>query len=144
MLITRLSLFLALSLSSTLVLAGVPEKLVACSNTGNTIEINECAASLASAEESRMRVELARSKAVLHRVELFFAKDNRKLKLVAPLQAAQSSWARYREAECGFEVELAMGGSVGGLRYQGCLAALNEDRANRLQTLRAEYESLGY
>ena len=124
--------------------ANLDDDLVACSNGANTIEINACASSLAEREASRMRGELAGATAVIRRVETFFAKEVPQPRLVRPLQLAQAAWVQYMDTQCRLAVELAMGGSVRGLAHQGCLASLNEERANRLRSLRLEYESLGY
>ena len=115
-----------------------------CSNVGNTIQINQCAAGVAAREDARMQDELSRLVAALKRVEKFFSKEVPKPSFVAPLQLAQEAWLKYRDQQCHFVVALAMGGSVGELHRQGCLTSVNEERANRLQEFRQQYEAEGY
>lgn len=141
---TRLLALFVLSLAAAPAFANLQEEIGACSNAGNTIEINECTADLAAREETRMREELARAAAVLHRIETFFAREVPKPRLVQALNLAQAAWTKYRETQCRLAVALAMGRSVRGLDHQACLASLNEERANRLNALRVEYEALGY
>jgi uncharacterized protein YecT (DUF1311 family) len=115
-----------------------------CSNIGNTININGCAAGIAAREDARMQDELSRLATVLKRVEKFFAREVPTPNFVVPLQSAQDAWLKYRNEQCRFVVALAMGGSVSELDRQGCLAFLNEERANRLQEFRKQYEAEGY
>jgi len=124
--------------------AGLSEEIVACSNVGNTIEINQCTATLAAREDERMKDEFSRSVAVLERVEKSFAKEVPKPQLVTPLRRAQAAWEKYKSAECQLAVAQAMGGSVSGLDYQACVASMNEERGNKLQALRVQYERQGY
>jgi uncharacterized protein YecT (DUF1311 family) len=133
-----------LILTSTSALADVAEEIVTCSNVGNTIQINNCAANIAGKEAARLRDESMRAEAVLRRVESFFAKEKPAPKLVQPLQETQAAWLKYKEAECQLAIDLAMGGSVAELHYQGCLASVYEERVKRLRALRMEYERLGY
>lgn len=113
-----------------------------CSNVGNTIEINQCSKGVATREEDRMQQEFSRLIAVLKREEKFFAAE--KANFVAPLQLAQDAWLIYRDKQCGFVVALALGGTIEEMHRLGCMASLNEDRANQLKKERQEHEAQGY
>lgn len=130
-------------LAATSAFADLQKEIVDCSNTGDMMQISDCAAALADREEQRMGKEFSRSVEVLQRVEDYVATSSSRPQLVTSLRRAQVAWEKYKSAECQLADDLAMG-SGRGLDVPACQALLNEERANRLQALRSEYEQMGY
>lgn len=54
------------------------------------------------------------------------------------LEKAQSLWLQYREAACESEASIYEGGSIRPAIYNGCLAEVTRERADRLRGLLAE------
>ena len=54
------------------------------------------------------------------------------------LEKAQSLWLQYREAACESEASIYEGGSIRPAIYNGCLAGVTRERADRLRGFLAE------
>ena len=102
---------------------------VPCGKCGTQAEANACA-----------RRDYEKAEAELKGVyeQLVSEFDGRDGEARRKLEKAQSLWLRYREAACESEASIYEGGSIRPAIYNGCLADVTRERANRLRGFLAE------
>jgi uncharacterized protein YecT (DUF1311 family) len=94
---------------------------VNCKNPETTYEMNVCAGRDFTAADTAMNV-------LYKQLYAQYDAANRKL-----LQAAQRSWIKFRDDECGYETNLTVGGTIHSTMVTNCDTELTRERIKRLK-----------
>lgn len=101
-----------------------------CAHTGNTIETGECM----SKQFSDLDRELNRAyQELLKRIDAEDPKLVDRSTVRRRLVEAQRSWIEFRKQDCEGQYKLFEGGSIRGLRFQGCMIEHTQKRISDLK-----------
>jgi uncharacterized protein YecT (DUF1311 family) len=122
---TRSALALAAALAAGLSAAApgraAGDPRVNCKNPETTYEMNVCAGRDFTAADTALN-------ALYRQLYSRYDAANRKL-----LQAAQRSWIKFRDDECGYETALTIGGTIHSTMVTNCDTELTLERIKRLK-----------
>ncbi|MDY6804318.1 MAG: lysozyme inhibitor LprI family protein [Cyanobacteriota bacterium] len=123
-----ISLILASLSASSLLAIRTPAKQVVVENTiiecnpaGNTAEMKQCAAEEYEAADEKLN----------QTYQLALSQLDGEAK--QRLKEAQRTWINFRDSTCSFEASSALGGTLEGLLYTGCLTEQTEKRTAELK-----------
>jgi len=128
--ITKSLVLAALTLSSTLAISTSAQD-IKCNPAGNTAEMKKCAADRYAAADKKLNQ--------VYQQNISKLSGERRNRLIK----AQTAWITFRDTTCNFEAAEALGGTLEGLLYAGCLERVTSERTAYLQQYFARPEGGG-
>jgi uncharacterized protein YecT (DUF1311 family) len=108
-----------------------------CAKTETQLDLNECAGRAFEEADAKMNAQWKRTLAHMRALDSGSGgdPDDKRPGYAQTLLNAQRAWLVYRDAHCTSEGYYARGGSMEGMLYNQCRAALTDERTEQLADL---------
>ena len=118
------------SIALLLPVSGAADPSLECSvSAGSQVEIGQCLQQVAEAADAALSVVLDVSRSAAAELDRVTERDV----AVPALDASQTEWETYRDAQCLYAGSLFGGGSGTGIEIQSCQIEMTRDRVRILQ-----------
>jgi len=108
-----------------------PPRIETCLTQRNTLELNECAAARLERERERMDLYLAAARETMAAVQEATPPEY-EVDLLARLDASQTHFEAYADAQCRTVLETYIGGTIRTVMYLGCMNDMVRQRTHRI------------